>query len=94
VSQAAEIEIGPLSWEGDVRVMSPPHQNVSRERLQIELNLSASTLLEQGRSVVADARNDAPPLRRVTFRVTSAPHHSPSRTRLDVGLTAPTGGTR
>ena len=94
MGQAAEIEIGPLSWEGDVRVMSPSHQGVSRERLQIELTLSASTLLEQGRFVAADPRNDAPRLWRVTFRVTSAPHHPPSRTRLDVGLTAPTGGTR
>ena len=91
---AAEIEIGLLSWESDVRVMSPSHQGVSRERLEIDLTLSASTLLEQGRFVVADPRNDASSLRRVTFRVTSAPHHPPSRTRLDVGLTVPTGGTR
>jgi hypothetical protein len=56
--------------------------------------LSGPRLLERSRSAGVGPRNDVPSLRRVTFRVTSELHHPPRRTRLDVGLTAPTGGTR
>jgi hypothetical protein len=72
---AAGVEIGPLSWEGDVGAMSPSHQGAPRERLQIGVTCSGSSLLEPGRFTADDPRNAVLSVRRVTFRVTSVFHH-------------------
>jgi hypothetical protein len=74
---AADGEIVPLSWEGDVRVTSPSRQGAPMETGAIGVIFSGRRLLERSRSDSVDPRNDVPSLRRVTFRVTSELHHPP-----------------
>ncbi len=94
----ADVGIMPLSWEGDDGtdaqgdVVGPSRG--STRAVGDWVRACCSTPLERTRSAGDELQNSAVRHRRVTFRVTSALHHPPPRTRLDVGLTAPTSGTR
>jgi hypothetical protein len=94
MTRMAVIRIVPLNWEGDVQVTSPSHPGAPNGQWSIGVTRSGSTRLEWTQSDGRELENSLLRHRRVTFRVTLAPHHPPPRTRLDVGPTAPTGGAR